>query len=185
MNDYQVFLSRWAGMMNIQAGITIHGNPGLLNSMNLPPSEVAGRTNHTTTRANKTQVFPYWHTIPSLCKINVKFPIDTDNTDDLTSFWYTGFYQLFSVKNSFENSLFTQELQMFALIDPSPETAVQGTATGVNRERANENNISNGQFQTQGADNITQSEYESFDDVQYAASGFTWSISNGKLTATV
>jgi hypothetical protein len=37
----------------------------------------------------------------------------------------------------------------------------------------------------QGADNITQSEYESFDDVQYAASGFTWSISNGKLTATI
>ena len=37
----------------------------------------------------------------------------------------------------------------------------------------------------EGADNITQTEYESFDDVQYAASGFTWSISNGKLTATV
>ena len=43
------------------------------------------------------------------------------------------------------------------------------------------------QIQTtnQGADNITQAEYESFDDVQYAASGFTWSINNGKLTATV
>ena len=37
----------------------------------------------------------------------------------------------------------------------------------------------------EGADNITQAEYESFDDVQYAASGFTWSISNGKLTATI
>jgi hypothetical protein len=36
-----------------------------------------------------------------------------------------------------------------------------------------------------GADNITQSEYESFIDVQYAATGFTWSITNGKLTATV
>ena len=36
-----------------------------------------------------------------------------------------------------------------------------------------------------GADNITQSEYESFIDVQYAATGFTWSISNGKLIATV
>ena len=37
----------------------------------------------------------------------------------------------------------------------------------------------------QGADNITQAEYESFDDVEYAASGFTWSINNGKLTATI
>ena len=37
----------------------------------------------------------------------------------------------------------------------------------------------------EGADNITQTEYESFDDVQYAASGFTWSISNSKLIATV
>ena len=37
----------------------------------------------------------------------------------------------------------------------------------------------------QGADNITQTEYESFDDVQYAASGFTWSISSGKLIATI
>jgi hypothetical protein len=36
-----------------------------------------------------------------------------------------------------------------------------------------------------GADNITQSEYEGFIDVQYAATGFTWSISNGKLIATV
>ena len=37
----------------------------------------------------------------------------------------------------------------------------------------------------EGADNITQTEYKSFDEVQYAASGFTWSISNGKLTATI
>ena len=41
------------------------------------------------------------------------------------------------------------------------------------------------QTTNQGADNITQSDYEAFDDVQYAASGFTWSISNGKLIATV
>ena len=41
------------------------------------------------------------------------------------------------------------------------------------------------QTTNQGADNITQTEYESFDDVQYAASGFTWSISSGKLIATI
>ena len=37
----------------------------------------------------------------------------------------------------------------------------------------------------QGADNISASDYANFDDVLYAASGFTWSISNGELIATI
>ena len=37
----------------------------------------------------------------------------------------------------------------------------------------------------QGQDNITASQYTNFSDVLYAASGFTWSISNGELIATI
>ena len=37
----------------------------------------------------------------------------------------------------------------------------------------------------QGVDNISASDYANFDDVLYAASGFTWSISNGGLIATI
>ena len=37
----------------------------------------------------------------------------------------------------------------------------------------------------QGQDNITQSEYANFDDVLFAASGFTFSLSNGDLIATI
>ena len=37
----------------------------------------------------------------------------------------------------------------------------------------------------QGADNISATDYANFDDVLYAASGFTWSINNGELIATI
>ena len=37
----------------------------------------------------------------------------------------------------------------------------------------------------QGQDNISASTYTNFSDVLYAASGFTWSISNGELIATI
>jgi len=37
----------------------------------------------------------------------------------------------------------------------------------------------------QGQDNISASDYANFDDVLYAASGFTWSVSNGELIATI
>jgi len=37
----------------------------------------------------------------------------------------------------------------------------------------------------QGADNIDAATYAAFDDVLFAASGFTFSISNGNLIATV
>ena len=36
-----------------------------------------------------------------------------------------------------------------------------------------------------GADNIDSSTYASFDDVLFSASGFTFSISNGILIATI
>ena len=41
------------------------------------------------------------------------------------------------------------------------------------------------QTTNQGVDNITASDYASFDDVQFAASGFTWSLSNSQLIATI
>jgi len=37
----------------------------------------------------------------------------------------------------------------------------------------------------QGQDNISSSTYTNFSDVLYAASGFTWSIVNGELIATI
>ena len=37
----------------------------------------------------------------------------------------------------------------------------------------------------QGQDNISSSTYTNFSDVLYAASGFTWSITNGELIATI
>ena len=36
-----------------------------------------------------------------------------------------------------------------------------------------------------GADNISESDYAEFNDVLFAASGFSWSLSNGKLIATI
>jgi hypothetical protein len=36
-----------------------------------------------------------------------------------------------------------------------------------------------------GADDITNAQYAAFDDVIFAASGFTFSLSNGSLIATI
>ena len=42
------------------------------------------------------------------------------------------------------------------------------------------------QTTNQGVDNISASDYASFDDVQFAASGFTWSLNaSGQLIATI
>ena len=37
----------------------------------------------------------------------------------------------------------------------------------------------------EGADNISETDYAGFEDVMFGASGMTWSISNGKLIATI
>ena len=37
----------------------------------------------------------------------------------------------------------------------------------------------------QGVDNISATDYANFGDVLYAASGFTWSLNNGELIATI
>ena len=37
----------------------------------------------------------------------------------------------------------------------------------------------------QGQDNISASTYTNFSDVLYAASGFTWGVTNGELIATI
>ena len=37
----------------------------------------------------------------------------------------------------------------------------------------------------QGADNISATEYAGFDDVLFSASGFTFSLNNGDLIATI
>ena len=47
------------------------------------------------------------------------------------------------------------------------------------------NNTLQVQTTNTGADNISESDYAGFDDVLFAASGFSWSLSNGKLIATI
>ena len=47
------------------------------------------------------------------------------------------------------------------------------------------NNTLQVQTTNTGADNISESDYAGFDDVLFAASGFSWSISSGKLIATI
>ena len=47
------------------------------------------------------------------------------------------------------------------------------------------NNTLQVQTTNTGADNISESDYSGFDDVLFAASGFSWSISSGKLIATI
>ena len=47
------------------------------------------------------------------------------------------------------------------------------------------NNTLQVQTTNTGADNISESDYAGFNDVLFAASGFSWSLSNGKLIATI
>jgi len=111
---FQAMLNRQAAIENIENKVTIHGNPQLLDEMQILPPEVAkGKTEKP--KAGVT-TNPTWTKTPTLAKINIKMPADpNDPSAGYTPFWYEGYYSLYAVNHNFSDGIFTQELQMFSL----------------------------------------------------------------------
>lgn len=100
----------FASYQAIQADLTIHGNPNLIQKITNP------------VRSG-----------PDYVKINVKKPNTTDDiweyqqTNDLypggyyDSFWFDGFYNIITAKNKFNGGQFTQELYLIAIPEVSSD----------------------------------------------------------------
>jgi hypothetical protein len=128
-SEFKQLLARHAAFENIDIELKIAGNPALLNSMGILPSEMDARTSQADTEAVSDReadfpdVFPHWTSIPAIVKINIKMPsTDTDAEDYAENFWYDGFYYCYAIENTFDAGLFTQTLSMVSLpIDESEE----------------------------------------------------------------
>ena len=138
---FQAMLNRHAALENIQAAVTIYGNPQLLDEM-LPSGEeiVKGETE----KPKKDQTInPKWLSIPTMVKINIKMPIDAnDFSKGFKPFWYEGYYSLFAVNNKFENGEFTQVLDLFSIpvVDESNQlTEDVQSGTDVSKEKKRNN----------------------------------------------
>ena len=112
---FNALLTRHAAYENVECSMKIAGNPQLLDESTPTPVEVAlGGTgalgDPIPTNTGLQRIFK----TPALIKVNVKFP-DNNELTGVTDFWYRGFYNLYAITQSFDNGLFTQELQMFSL----------------------------------------------------------------------
>jgi len=111
---FQALLSRHAALENIEAKMTIFGNPQLLGELLILPSELAaGKTEDA--KENKT-INPEWLKTPTLCKVNIKMPVDAnDFNTEYEDFWYKGYYMIFGVKQMFSDGEFLQELDLMSI----------------------------------------------------------------------
>ena len=127
---FQALLDRHASLENVAASMTIYGNPQLLDEMSILPSEVGeGRTEEPEVDAT---VNPQWMSTPTLVKVNIRMPVDTNDVNtEYEPFWYTGYYNLMTVDNIFEEGEFIQELGMYSIpiTDAIDEVADKKTRT--------------------------------------------------------
>jgi len=170
--DFQELMNRHAAIENISAKVKIHGNPGLLNTVNQPPSEIIGTEKSTDTESNtdpqnvgdcersSQDVFPYWERIPSIVQINIRMPSTyyggASNSNDFSEpFWYQGYYYCYAVEQFFDNGEFTQELHMVSIPKNSAEENTQSSIT--NTEQDAQTSQSNRNNKTAGAGSGTTS----------------------------
>jgi len=118
---FQTLINRQAALESIEARMTIYGNPLLLGEMQVLPSDLINKQlDKQIAAADKpkkdTTINPRWLKTPTLVKVNVKMPVDTNDVNtEYNDFWYTGYYTLFAVKQIFSDGEFLQELDMVSL----------------------------------------------------------------------
>jgi len=113
---FQALLDRHASLENVSASMVIYGNPQLLDEMTILPSEINTELAQTETPVEGQTINPRWMSSPTLIKVNIKMPVDTNDVNtEYESFWYTGWYNLQVVENRFSEGEFTQELGMFSI----------------------------------------------------------------------
>lgn len=111
--NFKSMLARWAALENIQAKMTIAGNPQLLDEMSVGPADLRARK---TEDAKEGQTInPSWMKIPTYVRVNIMMPTVDGQDDYAEAFWFDGYYQMFFINNIFEGGLFTQEIELFSI----------------------------------------------------------------------
>lgn len=155
--NYNSILARHAAYENIEARMTIRGNPQLLEETTQLPSYMDPRISLDQASASQhpqeirvpdderlseeernRNLMSEIHRTPGYVKVNVFMPNSAliDTAEDLHSadfaqnFWYQGWYFLYAINHTFDDGEFTQELEMFSL--PTEETQ-----HGLNKSREN------------------------------------------------
>lgn len=137
--SYQEELNRHAALENIESVVKIHGNPGLLDAVNLPPSQISAATpieDQPTYGLNVvgTPVFPYWESLPAIVKINIKMPSvyygGAQSTNDYSEpFWYDGYFYCYAIEQMFDAGEFTQQLHLISIPKNSPDSNTQASVS--------------------------------------------------------
>lgn len=120
---FQSYLARHAALENIEAKLTILGNPYLLSQVNRPAGDV-NRKDDRNDPGDEESVLVNWHRQPALAKVNIFMPLtnDTPSSDERferTSFWYNGYYYLYGIEHIFTEGEFKQQLDMISIPNES------------------------------------------------------------------
>lgn len=118
--NFRMFMARWAFVESVSTKVKIAGIPALLDGFNLTTRDVVNNL------VSQAEGLP-------LVKIHVKMPNETSAflTGDApyaSDFWYDGSFMILSVKNSFRDGRFEQELELNAipyeeLVNPTDTSA--------------------------------------------------------------
>lgn len=138
--NFRMFMARWAFVESVSTKVKIAGIPTLLDGFNLSVKDV---TNNPVPQA---QGLPLVH-------IHVEMPNDTTDfkTGDApyaSDFWYDGNFMILSVKNSFRDGRFEQELELNAipyeeLVNPTDTSAGTSSTTSPSPQTKGQTNPPN------------------------------------------
>ncbi len=125
--NYNALLSRYAAYEGIGISMTITGNPqiladttqttsALISEERIKPDVIPSEEQSSDEEEQSRNIFPEIHRIPGFVKINMRMPENITTTDFNTeSFWYQGWYYLYSIHNIFAGGEFKQELELISL----------------------------------------------------------------------
>lgn len=106
VTQQRAMLSGFAAISNLATSITIAGNPDLIAG----PDYDEGN-------AKLPSDFNRLMNIPTYAKVHVKYPDSQypDGNYTISDFWFTGYYLIMGIDNSFEGGLFKQTLDLISI----------------------------------------------------------------------
>ena len=125
---FDLLLSKHSQLETLESKVKVLGNPLILGDLNVLPSDLKKNGPVGST------AFAEWLLGPPLVKIDVYVPANPNAlvvTDQFRKqFWYRGFYQVISTRNTFYMGVFTQEHDMISmpLEDPVVNTQPEQSA---------------------------------------------------------
>lgn len=136
--NFRMFMARWAFVESVATKVKIAGIPVLLDGFNLTVDQIENRS-----------IPPQAQSLP-LVQIHVRMPNDTasfraGDSPYASDFWYTGKFMILSVKNSFTDGRFEQELELIAipyeeLVNPTDTSASPASPSSPAPQTQNQTN---------------------------------------------